>query len=145
MSDNKNLDAFEAMLSAVRTLEQYFPKAVNVSSSYSNIKRGSGYWFIATPGAFPNTRLDSRDVVYQWQNDCDLFVRYKTEAESIGKLIEVRWAIIKLLHTPRLLRNVNVTKVTVTGDRIKQDTMPPAQPNFIIQPLLVTIEQIVKR
>lgn len=145
MSDDPYKDCLDALMAKMRALE-FFNKPHYVSMNHEDVGRGNDYWLILTPGAFPKSRLDSRDVIYNWQTDADLFVRYKTEKESIPKLMEVRMVILKTLHAPRALRNVNVTNVTVSSnDRIKQDKAPPAKPNFLIQSLVISIEQIVKR
>lgn len=145
MSDNHYDDVLQALMTKVRTFIGYFPKPIYVSTSHEDVGRGNDYWFICTPGPFSKRRLDGQDVIYQWQTDCDLFVRYRTEKDSIPKLITARDAIISGLHAPRAIKNLGITNITVTGERLKQDVPPPAIPNFIIQPLLVTIEQIVKR
>lgn len=145
MSDNPYQDVLEALMDKIRTLTEYFPKDVYVSTNYDNLSRGHSFWVFCTPGPFPKSRLDGQDVIYSWQTDLDLFVRYKTQEESIQKLIDVRGAILKTLHAPRAIKNLNVKSITVSGEKLKQDVPPPAKPNFIIQPLLVTIEQIVKR
>lgn len=143
MSDDPYNDCLQALMTAVRTLDAYFKKAHQVGTNHEEVaSRGGEYWFICTPGAFPNTRLDGRDKIYQWQTTCDLYVRYTTEKESVPKLIAVRGAVVKLLHAPRVLKNLNVKSVTVTGNNLVQD-IPGDNPNFIIQPLIVTIEQIV--
>ena len=142
MSDDPYNDCLQAMMAAVRTLTDFFPKDYQVSTNHDEKSRGGDYWFICTPGAFPSTRLDGRDKTFQWQTTCDLYVRYTTEEESVQKLIAVRGAIIKKLHAPRALRNLNINNVTVSGNNLQQD-MPGDNPNYIIQPLIVTIEQIV--
>lgn len=145
MTDNHYQDVLDALMEKIRTFSTYFPKSVYVSMNHEDVGRGNDYWFICTPSAFPKSRLDGQDVIYQWQTDCNLFVRYKTEKDSIPKLIAVRSTIINGLHAPRAIKDLGIKSITVTGDKLKQDVPPPAVPNFIIQPLLITIEQIVKR
>lgn len=136
-------DCVNALMTAIRTLTTYFPKEYQVSFNHSDLTRGANTWFFCTPSAFPNTRLDGRDKIYQWQTDCDLYLRYVTEAESIPKFMEVRGAIVSLLHTPRVLKNIGVIKVSVaTSNKLQQD-IAGTNPNFLIQAMVVTIEQIV--
>jgi len=135
--------AVGALMTAVRTLTTYFPNAWQVSYNHSDVTRGAEYFFFCTPSAFPNTRLDGREKLYQWQTDVDIYMRYITEAESIPKFIAFRGAIITLLHTPRVLKNVNVTRVTVVSSNKLQQDIPGRNPNFLIQALTVTTEQIV--
>ena len=136
-------DCLDALMTAIRTLTTYFPNPRQVSFNHSDITYGANNWFFCTPGAFPSTRLDGRQKIYQWQTDCDLYMRYNTEAESIPKFMQLRGAVITLLHTPRVLKDVGVNKVTVaTTNRLQQD-IPGLSPNFLIQAMGVTIEQIV--
>lgn len=132
-----------ALMTAVRTLTTYFPEAHQVSLNHSDVNLGGDNWFFCTPGAIPSSRLDGRDRIYQWQTDCDLYIRFSTEEESIPKLILARGALISLLHRPRLLKNIGVTRVSVvTASKLQQDN-PGTNPNFLIQPMVVTIDQIV--
>src|SRR3990172_10790837 len=86
-----------ALMDAVRTLTVYFPNERQVSFDPTARTLGADYWFFCTPGAFPNTRMDGRAKIYQWQTRCRLDVRYSTEAESVLKFIEVRGALQELL------------------------------------------------
>src|SRR4030095_11059876 len=125
MTDDPYKDCLDALMIKLRTLTTYVSKPGHVSLNHDDVSIGHDYWIFLTPGAFPKSRLDSRDVIYQWQTIADLFVRYKTEKESIPKLITCRMDIIQLLHAPRALKNVNVTNVTVSSnDTIKQDKAP---------------------
>lgn len=145
MTDNHYQDVLDGLMEKLRTFTEYFKKPIYVSNNHEDVGRGSDYWFICTPGAFSFRRLDSRDAIYTWGTIGDLFVRYKTESESIPKLIAVRGAIVQGLHAPRAIKNLNIISIVVTGDRIKQNVPPPAKPNFIICPLNINIEQIVKK
>jgi hypothetical protein len=134
----------EAMMTALRTLTTYFPKAYQVSFDPYNITRGADYWFWVSPFVGSSeTRLASRTKLMQWATNCQLDVRYTTEADSAMKIITARGAITTLLNTPRLLKNINVNRVIVVPNgKPLQDI--PGTPNFLIQALTVTIEQIVK-
>jgi len=137
------LQCVTALMTAVRTLTTYFPKDYQVSFNHNDVNKGADNWFFCTPGAFPNTRLDGRQKIYQWQTDCDIYMRYATEEESIPKFIELRGAIVSLLHRPRVLKNIGVIRVSVaTTNKLQQDISGP-NPNFLIQAMVVTIEQIV--
>ena len=139
-------DCLAALMTAARTLTPYLTKLPNgkqVSFNHSDVTLGADYWFFCTPGAFPNTRLDGRDKIYQWQTDCDLYMRYVTEKESIPKFVAFRGAVITLLHTPRLLKNIGVLRTSVVSNNKLQQDIPGLSPNFLIQGLTVTIEQIV--
>jgi len=145
MSDNHYQDILDAQMTKLRTLTDFMPKPRYVTDKRSDIGRGNDYWIYCVPGAVTRSRLDGHDIIYAWQTELNLFVRYKTEEESTPKLVEFRGAVLSLLHAPRSIKNLNVISVLVTGDKLKQDTPPPAKPNFIIYPLISTIEQIVKR
>lgn len=142
MSDDPYGDCLNAMMVAVRTLTDLFPKANRVSLDHGAVEIGGDYWFICTPSAFPSRRLDGREKIVQWQTECDLYVRYKTEKDSVPKLLIARAKVKALLEKPRVLKNLNVNSVTVSGNRLVQD-VAGENFNFLIQPLIVTIEQIV--
>lgn len=144
MSDGTYAECIEALMTALRTLTTYFPKDYQVSFNRADINRGAEYWFFVAPAGFPNTRLDGRDRIYQRQTLCDLCVRYKTDAESYPKLIAVLDDIDKLLRKPRVLKNINVIRPVLlsANGNVRQD-VPGNSPNFLVQPLTVTIEQIV--
>jgi len=138
--------AVNALMGEVRTLTTYFPKEFQVSFDPSNKSRGAEYWFFVSPTAPSSaSRLASQMRVIQWRSDCRLDVRYKTESESAAKLMEIRGVIRALLERPRALKNINVNRVTVAfGERFEQDTPANQAPNFLIQRMTVTIDQIVR-
>lgn len=142
MTTPRYSEAITALMTAVRTLTAYFPNSYQVSFNHADVNRGGEYWFFCTPGAFTKTRHDNGDKLTAWQTNAELWVRYTTEAESAAKLIAARDAIDALLDTPGLLRSANVLKTVATGGNLQQD-IAGKQPNFIIQPLLLTIEQRV--
>lgn len=133
-------DVVAALMTAIRTLSTYFSKAHQVTFNYDRLNIGEEYWLFVTPDAIPSARLDGRDRIYQWQTDCDLYVRYKTTEISIPKYMAVRGALITLLHKPRALKNVNVLKVEVTTN---SKLLQSKDANWLIQPFLVRIDQIV--
>ena len=135
-------EAITALMTAVRTLTAYFPNSYQVSFNHADINRGKDYWFICMPGAFTKVRHDNGDKITAWQTNAQLWVRYTTEAESMAKLIAARDAIDDLLDTPGLLRNANVLRTVASGGALQQD-VAGKQFNFLIQPLLLTIEQRV--
>ena len=136
--------AINAMMTALRTLTDYFPEEYQVSFDPYDLGRGADYWFFVSAFASsPATRLSGTQKIYQWQTPCQLDVRYTTEAESAGLLLTARGAIIAFLHRPRVLRDVNVNRVIVTPDSKPLQNVPGDNPNFLIQAMTVTIEQIV--
>ena len=135
--------ALKSMLTAVSTLTVFFETNEQIALP-SNPFTGADYWFFAIPGTFPGFRLNGTQKIQQWQTDCELWVRFVTELESVPLLIEARGAVKATLESPHALKNVNVNNVTVTGGKLQQDVNGNT-PNFIIQPLTITIDQIVTR
>jgi len=143
MSDGTAAECIAALMTAIRTLSTYFPKEYQVSFNRADINRGADYWFFVAPAGFPSTRLAGRDRIYQRQALCDLCVRYKTDVESYPKLIAVLDDIDILLRKPRVLKNINVNHVLLSANGNLRQDVPGNSPNFLVQPLTVTIEQIV--
>lgn len=142
--------AVTALMDALRTLSIFQevpkdgPKGVQVNFDPSNISRGANYWFWVSPYvSSTESRMASRTKLRQWQIPCQIDVRYTTEAESADKLITARGAVEKLLHKPRLLKNINVNRVTVTPNS-KPLQQVISEANFLVQQMTVTIEQIVR-
>ena len=144
-SSDPYTQCIEALMTALRVLTDLFPKELQVSFDPYNITRGADYWFFVSPfGTNQNSRYSASQKLYQWSTPCELDVRFKAEAESGNKLIAARGEIVKLLQTPRLLKNINVNRVSVVPNgKPLQDTPANMQPNFLIQQMSVTIEQIV--
>ena len=143
MSDDPYNDFLTAFMIALRTLTAFFPKSNRVGIDHGVVETGGDYWFICTPGAFPSSRESGRSRIYQWQTECDFYIRYKSEKDSMPKLIASRGALIAFITRPRLVKDVGLIKpLSVSGGRLVQDVTGD-NPNFLIQPLIVTAEQSV--
>lgn len=135
----------KAWMTAVHELSDFFPENYQVTTTHDGVNsRGSEYWFVCTPNTFTSSRLDGMNKVYQWQTLCDVYVRYTNEETSVGSLLAVRGAIQALADKLRPLPNINVNSISLVGQNLVQD-IPGDNPNFIIQPLVVTFNQIVPR
>jgi hypothetical protein len=137
------INVLNALMAAVRTLTDYFPKDYQVTTDKPDITRGADYWFICNPGAFSDVRLEAHDSIVTWQTRCELAVRYTIYSQRMLDFLAVRGAVRAKLKEPRALPNIRLRPpVLVAGEDLRQDIAGPT-PNFIVQPLLVTINQIV--
>jgi len=143
MSDDPYIKVLNALMAAVRTLTTYFPKSYQVTTDKPDIAQGANFWFICSPGAFSDVRLEAHDSIVTWQTRCELAVRYTYYNERISEFLECRGAVRAKLKEPRALKNIRLKPpVLVTGEDLRQSIEQPT-PNWIVQPLLVTINQIV--
>ena len=127
----------------VRTLTEYFPQPYQVTFNRSDVARGAEYWFVLSPGAFSDTRLDNRDDVVTWVTQCELAVSFAEYNTRIEKFLLCRGAIRNLLKTPHILKDIRIKPpVIVTGGELRQD-VPGLNPNWIVQPITITVNQIV--
>lgn len=137
------LKVTDALVTAIRGLTAYFPQAYQVTFNRSDMSRGADYFFILTPGAFSDARLDNRDDVVTWVTQCELAVRFAEYNTRTDKFLQARGDIRALLKTPHALPNIKLRPpVIVTGGELRQD-VPGLNPNWIVQPITVTINQIV--
>lgn len=137
------LKVVNEIMRAVRTLTEYFPKEYQVTLNRSDISRGADYFFILSPGAFSDVRLEAKHSVVTWQTQCELAVRFAEYNARTEKFLLARGAIRELLKTPHVLKDIRLDPpVIVTGGELRQD-VPGLNPNWITQPITITINQIV--
>jgi|WetSurMetagenome_2_1015567.scaffolds.fasta_scaffold146412_2 hypothetical protein len=137
----------EGVMNLLRSLTYFQAKpTVQVSTNRNNINTGAEYWAVFLPNTFSSSKIDVHNKRYEWITVFDLYVRYKTAAESVGKFMEVRSSIINWLDVHPTLNGVlGVENVSLnTRSVLLQDT-PGDNPNFMIQTLAVTIAQRIVR
>lgn len=143
MIDDPYLKVVNAVMEAVRTLTDYFPKEYQVTLNRSDLSRGADYFFILNPGAFSDVRLEGKHSIVTWQTSCELAVRFAEYNSRTEKFLLCRGALRALLKTPHILKNIRLDPpVIVTGAELRQD-IPGLTPNWITQPITITINQIV--
>jgi hypothetical protein len=133
-----------ALMTRLRTLTNLFPKDYQVSTDDSVLNRGGDVFAIFQPDAFPQTRVDGRDVSYNWVVIFDLYVRYKSRAESLARFKAARAAIVELLSPFALNGTSNISRCVLAASGSLQQDLPGDNPNFIIQTLTATITQRVR-
>jgi hypothetical protein len=133
-----------AFMTLLRTLTTLFPRDYQVSDDVSVLNRGGDYFFIVQPDAFPGTRADGRDLFYNWIVVGDLYVRYKSRADSLARFKAARSAIVNLISPACLNGTSNISRTTLAASGGLQQDIPGDNPNFIIQTLTATITQRVR-
>lgn len=137
------LKVTNAIQTAVRTLTTYFPDARQVTFNRNDMTIGGDYFFILSPGAFQDTRLDNRDDIVQWVTQCELAVRFSEYNTRTEKFLQCRGDIRQLLKTPHALKDIRIKPpVVIRGGELRQD-VPGLTPNWIVQPITVTVNQAV--
>lgn len=132
------------LIARLRTLTEFFPKDFQVATDDSVLSNGAGYFAILFPGPFPSTRANGRQAFFNWVVNLDLYVRYSTRKESLGKFKAVRAALVNLLQKPNSLASVpGVTNTVLSAVSELQQDAPGDNPDFIIQTMAVTITQLV--
>jgi len=141
-SAGTSTECINAVMDALRTLTIYFEKPKQVSLNRADLGLGADYWIFFSTDNFTSSRLDNRQRLYQRNLPCDLCVRYKTDAESYPKLNKVIDDLDVFLRTPRVIKNLNINAVRMLANApLRQDT--PDNPQFLVKPLVINIEQIV--
>jgi hypothetical protein len=133
-----------ALMTKIRTLTDYFPKANQVSDDDSVVNRGADHWAIFQPDAFPQTRADGRDVFVNWVVIFDLYVRYKSRKESLPRFKAVRSALFNLLKPDALNATNNISRTVLSASGGLQQDIAGSNPNFIIQTFSCVITQRVR-
>lgn len=133
-----------ALMTKIRTLTAYFPRAIQVSDDDTVVNRGADHWVVFQPDAFPQTRADGRDVFFNWVLVFDLYVRYKSRKESLPHFKAVRSALINLI-TPTCLNDTsNIMRTVLSASGGLQQDIAGSNPNFIIQTFQAVITQRVR-
>ncbi len=137
------LKVANAIIAAAQTLTDIFPDKDQVTFNRNNISSGADTWLIVTPGGFSGSRLDSGEKIIAWRYKCELafrFAEYNSRTEDFIKACE---AVRAALETPYALKDIRINPpVQVTGEDLTQD-IPGLQPNWIVQPLTVTVNTFV--
>jgi hypothetical protein len=133
-----------ALMVQLRTLTGLFPKDWQVSDDDAVLNRGADTFAIFQPDAMPQTRADGRDVFFNWVVLFDLYVRYKTRAESLSRFKAARSAIVNLVSPFCLNGTNNISRTVLSASGGLQQDIPGDNPNFIIQTLSATITQRVR-
>lgn len=133
-----------ALMAKLRTLSGFFPNAWQVSDDDSVLTNGADYFAIFQPDAFPATRADGREVFFNWVVVFDLYVRYSTRKESLGRFKAVRAALIELIKPTALNSTNNIMRTVLASNGGLQQDLPGDNPNFIIQTMTATITQRVR-
>lgn len=133
-----------ALMTKVRTLTAFFPRDFQVSDDDSVLNRGADYFAIFQPDAFPATRVDGLSVFYNWVVVFDLYVRYKSRAESLPRFKAARSALINLITPHSLNDTSNISRCVLAATAGLQQDIPGDNPNFIIQTFSATITQRVR-
>jgi hypothetical protein len=133
-----------ALMATLRTLPQLSRHDFQVSDDDSVITNGAEYYAIFQPDAFPQTRADGREVFFNWVVIFDLYVRYSTRKESLGKFKAVRAAIVELIKPTALNSTSNIMRTVLAASGGLQQDLPGDNPNFIIQTMTATITQRVR-
>jgi hypothetical protein len=127
----------------VQALTDFFPNPWQVTLNRSDISRGGDYFFLLSPGAFSDTRLDNRTRIVTWQTPCELAVRFAEYNSRTEKFLLCRGAIRAKLLTPHILKDIRLDPpVLVSGGDLRQD-VPGLNPNWYTQPITITINQMV--
>lgn len=131
-------------MTKLRTLTNLFPNEKQVTDNDADLNTGAEYWAIFQPGSFPGTRVTGlvRDV--NWEIVFDLYVRYKTRAESLPKFKAARSDLFNLLHPACLNGTNNVSKLILSASGGLQQDTPGENPNFIIQTFSAVVTQRVR-
>lgn len=117
-----------------------------VSDNRFNVNRGADYWAVFTPGTFSSTRLDAHNYRYVWAVIFDLYVRYKTAEESLGRFKSARNMIDNWLGVnPTLAGARGVESIVLSAKSEVLQDVPGDNPNFIIQTLTASVAQRVVR
>jgi hypothetical protein len=133
-----------ALMAKLRTLTTLFPRDFQVSDDDSVLNRGADTFAIFQPDAFPATRADGREVFYNWVVIFDLYVRYKSRAESLARFKAARAALVDLISPFCLNGTSNISRCVLAASGGLQQDIPGDNPNFIIQTLTATITQRVR-
>lgn len=133
-----------ALMARLRTLTEFFPRDFQVSDDDSVLNRGADTFAIFQPDAFPATRADGREVFFNWVVIFDLYVRYKSRAESLAKFKAARSALINLITPTSLNGTSNISRTLLSAGGGLQQDIPGDNPNFIIQTFSATITQRVR-
>lgn len=142
--DDLYITFFNQLMDAIRTLTDYFPQAYQVTTSLPDVSRGADYWFVVSPDAFSDIRLDAHDSIATFTTECELVVRFAEYSSRTTKFMTARGAIRKLLKAPHTFQNVRLKPpITVTGGKLRQDTQAGIVPNFIVQPITITSSHFV--
>lgn len=137
------LNVTNAVMTAARTLTDLFPKPIQVTLNRADVSRGAEYWLIVTPGGFTPARLDAHDNLITWRLRLELAVSFAEYSTRTEKFIIAAEALRTCLQTPHALKNIRISPpVIVTGEDLTQD-IPGASPNWIVQPLIVTVTTFV--
>lgn len=131
-------------MTKMRTLTSLFATAKQVTDNDAELNTGAEYWAIFQPGAFPGTRVTGKVVDVNWEIIFDLYVRYKTRAESLPKFKAARSELFNLLH-PACLNSTNgVSKLVLSASGGLQQDIPGENPNFLIQTFSAVVTQRVR-
>lgn len=133
-----------ALMNKFRTLTEIFPREFQVATKVSVLNRGADNFAIFLPDAIPATRVDGRDVSYNWVVIFDLYVRYKSEETALDRFKAVRAEIIALISPYCLNDTSNISRTVLAANGGLQQDIPGDNPNFIIQTFSATITQRVR-
>ncbi len=134
-----------ALMAKLRTLTSLFPNAWQVTDDDSELARGADYFAIFQPDAFPQTRVDGNEALFNWTTLFDFYVRYSTRKESLPRFKAGRAALINLLKPTCLSRaNLNISRVLLSASGGLQQDIQGDNPNFIIQTFTAVITQRVR-
>jgi hypothetical protein len=137
------LKVVNAIIGALQTLTDFFPKDYQVTLNRSDISRGGDYFFLLSPGAFSDSRLDNRTRIVTWSTPCELAVRFAEYNSRTEKFLLCRGAVRAKLLTPHILKDIRIDPpVLMSGGDLRQD-VPGLNPNWITQPITVTVNQMV--
>lgn len=131
-------------MTRLRTLTTLFPDPNQVSDNDAILNSGKGdYYAIFQPGAFPFTRADGTESLFNWEIIFDFYVRYKTRKESLPKFKAARTQIIHDALFRTCLRKIvkGVENVIPSASGGLQQDIPGDNPNFIIQTISVIVTQ----
>lgn len=130
-----------------RKLTSLFPetKPLAVSDDEENVKRGGDYFIVTLPSTFTGVPADAHSKYMTWIILFDLYVRFKTKAESTRKFEIARDLVIEHFHSdPWLEKTIGVDGVTISAAGEVLQDIAGDNPNFIIQTLSASIRQRVR-
>lgn len=130
------------LMAKLRTKTELFANAFQVTDKYSDITRGGDYFIVIKQGAAPRTKQTGKDAIFAWNFAADLYTRF-VEQETAEALAESALSKLVLLLHPNSLIGVNSVKA-VTLTWAQGFLLEPKNKNFIIKPLTITVEQLVR-
>ena len=133
-----------ALMTKLRTLTALFPKENQVSDDPSVLNRGADHWAIFQPDTFTPVRADGTDLFINWVVLFDLYVRYKSRADSLTRFKAARAAIVELISPFSLNGTNNISRTVLAAAGSLQQDIAGDNPNFIIQTFSATITQRVR-